>query len=234
MSGSYLSDLHMHTFYSDGKASPEEMVLAAVRLGLKRIAITDHAGGHIFYGVRAGKLVELRKEVTRLASVYANDIEVLFGLECNLLGYGKTDAPEDRSMYDVLLLAYHKGGLQRDAFIMRRTLEALGLGKSEPQLTANALLEAADKYKIDILAHPGEYVKCDIATLARGAKQLGAAIEINARHVTLSADEIRTAHDIGAKLRPNSDAHSPARVGNLMPAIAAAEAAGVELEGDGL
>ena len=65
MSGSYLSDLHMHTFYSDGKASPEEMVLAAVRLGLKRIAITDHAGGHIFYGVRAGKLVELRKEVTR-------------------------------------------------------------------------------------------------------------------------------------------------------------------------
>ena len=96
------------------------------------------------------------------------------------------------------------------------------------------LLAAAEKYRIDIFAHPGEYVKCDIETLARGAKELGTMIEINSRHVTLSPDDIRLIAKIGAVMRPDSDAHSPERVGELGPAIAAAAAAGVELPGDGL
>ena len=36
------ADLHMHTFYSDGEASPEELLKAAREQGLKAIAITDH------------------------------------------------------------------------------------------------------------------------------------------------------------------------------------------------
>ena len=102
--------------------------------------------------------------------------------------------------------------------------------KSEPELTAKALLAAAEKYRIDIFAHPGEYVKCDIETLARGAKELGTMIEINSRHVTLSPDDIRLIAKIGAVMRPDSDAHSPERVGELGPAIAAAAAAGLILE----
>lgn len=35
-------DLHMHTYYSDGRPSPEELVRYAARIGLKTIAITDH------------------------------------------------------------------------------------------------------------------------------------------------------------------------------------------------
>ncbi len=232
--GSYFSDLHTHTDYSHGKGTPEEIVLAGVRCGLKRIAITEHAGGHVFYGVRGEKLKRLRKETERLASVYARDIEVLFGLECNLTGFGESDAPRDRSMFDILLLGYHKGVIPQDGFLMRRSLEAAGLHKSEPELTARALLEAAEKYRIDIFSHPGEYVKCDIATLARGAKELGTMIEINSHHITLSADDIRLIAQTGAVMRPNSDAHSPKRVGELAPAIAAAAAAGVELPGDGL
>lgn len=232
--GSYLSDLHTHTDFSHGVGSPEDIVIAGIKRGLKRIAITEHAPGHIFYGVRGEKLIKLRKETERLASVYSRDIEVLFGLECNLTGYGECDAPKDTAMFDILLLAYHKGVMPRDGFLLKRSLEAAGLGSSEPERTANALLAAAEKYKINIFAHPGEYVKCDIATLARGAKQLGTMIEINSRHITLSAEDIRLIASIGAVMRPDSDAHSPDRVGELAPAIAAAEAAGVELPGDGL
>ncbi len=36
------SDLHMHTAFSDGKFTPEELVAAAKAAGLKYIAITDH------------------------------------------------------------------------------------------------------------------------------------------------------------------------------------------------
>lgn len=35
-------DLHMHTYYSDGRTSPEAVVRHAVRIGMKTVAITDH------------------------------------------------------------------------------------------------------------------------------------------------------------------------------------------------
>lgn len=35
-------DLHLHTHYSDGRASPAEVLEQAVKLGLSTIAITDH------------------------------------------------------------------------------------------------------------------------------------------------------------------------------------------------
>lgn len=35
-------DLHMHTIYSDGQATPEQLLIAAKEQGLKAIAITDH------------------------------------------------------------------------------------------------------------------------------------------------------------------------------------------------
>ena len=36
------SDLHMHTTFSDGKLTPEELIAAAKAANLKYIAITDH------------------------------------------------------------------------------------------------------------------------------------------------------------------------------------------------
>jgi len=35
-------DLHMHTYFSDGRASPQELVEYAVSIGMQMIAITDH------------------------------------------------------------------------------------------------------------------------------------------------------------------------------------------------
>lgn len=36
------SDLHMHTTFSDGRLTPEELVAAAKTAGLSYMAITDH------------------------------------------------------------------------------------------------------------------------------------------------------------------------------------------------
>ena len=115
-----------------------------------------------------------------------------------------------------------------DGFGFARSLESLHLGGSDPVKTAEALLAAGEKYKIDIFAHPGLYVKCDIPTLARGAKELGIKLEINAARVTMSDEELRQAADIGAEFIIGSDAHWPSRVGDDALALAAAKRAGVE------
>ena len=38
-----LEDFHLHTTFSDGKHTPEEMIRAALDMGMKRIGISDHA-----------------------------------------------------------------------------------------------------------------------------------------------------------------------------------------------
>jgi len=49
-------DLHLHTYYSDGTLSPEELVILAEKSGADAIAITDHDGmGGLEEGMEAGK-----------------------------------------------------------------------------------------------------------------------------------------------------------------------------------
>jgi len=221
-------DYHTHTFYSHGKGTPEEIVLAAISMGLETVAISEHGPGHVFYGVRDEKLRALREEVDRLARRYAYRIQVLMGIECNLTGFGKCDLPEDAAdMFDVRLLAFHKGAPAADFFGVRRNMESLHMWPSEPERTALALLEAGERYKIDIFAHPGLYVKSHIPTLARGAKELGIKLEINGARTTMSKEQLRQAVNEGADLIIGSDAHSPDRVGDDSLAYAAAEEAGV-------
>lgn len=54
-------DLHLHTHYSDGTLSPEELVIQAKKNGMDTIAITDHDGmGGIEEGIAAGKKYGIR------------------------------------------------------------------------------------------------------------------------------------------------------------------------------
>ena len=221
-------DYHTHTFYSHGKGTPEEIVLAAISMGLDTVAISEHGPGHMFYGVRGEKLRELRKEVDRLARRYAYKIQVLMGIECNLTGFGKCDLPKDMmDMFDVRLLAFHKGAPAADFFGLRRNMESLHIWPPEPEKTALALLEAGERYKIDIFAHPGLYVKSHIPTLAKGAKELGIKLEINGARTTMTPEQMRQAVSAGAELIIGSDAHCPERVGDDSLAYAAAKEAGV-------
>ena len=42
LSGIKYADLHLHTSFSDGSLSPEQLVMEASRLGFSTIAVTDH------------------------------------------------------------------------------------------------------------------------------------------------------------------------------------------------
>ena len=54
------ADLHMHTYYSDGTSSPEEVVADAVKAELACIAITDHdVADGVAPAIEAGKAAEI-------------------------------------------------------------------------------------------------------------------------------------------------------------------------------
>ena len=78
-----MRDLHTHSYYSDGKASPEEMVLAAIEKGLAEIGISDHS--YTFfdesYCVKKDKIAAYKKEIAALKEKYKGKISVLCGVE---------------------------------------------------------------------------------------------------------------------------------------------------------
>ncbi|MBR0597505.1 PHP domain-containing protein [Sinanaerobacter chloroacetimidivorans] len=77
-------DLHLHTHYSDGTLSPEEIVLLAKKNGVDTIAITDHDGmGGISEGLEAGK-----KWGVQVIPGIELSTEDEYGGYMHILGYG--------------------------------------------------------------------------------------------------------------------------------------------------
>ena len=221
-----VKDLHTHTYYSHGKGSPRENVLRALELGLSGIAITEHAGGNIWFGVRGRKLERLNDEIAALRREFEGRIEVYNGLECNVTGFGKSDVPKDRENYGVILLGYHKGVAPVNGFNLHILSESFG-GKSTPRRNTESIMAAAEKGRVDAISHPGLYLEVDIPYMAECCRQLGVLMEINGARVTMTREELIAARDKGAKFIIGSDAHTPDRISDCAKAIEAAREAGV-------
>ena len=78
-----MKDLHVHTTFSDGKNTPEEMLLAAVEKGLDTIGFSDHSYTDFdeAWCMPEGGPAAYRAEITRLKEKYASVINVLCGIE---------------------------------------------------------------------------------------------------------------------------------------------------------
>jgi len=115
-------DLHTHTTYSDGKTSPEEMVLAAIERGLDEIGISDHS--YTFfdesYCMKKEMIPAYVAEIAALKEKYADKIRVLCGVEQDLFSTEST-APFDyaigSSHYVYAKGAYHSLDEKKDEFI---------------------------------------------------------------------------------------------------------------------
>lgn len=94
-------DLHIHTTYSDGRNSVEEMVKKAVSLGFKKIAITDHVW-------KTSNWFDEYYEYIK--AIDLNGIEVLAGFEAKALNVnGEIDAPKSAiSKADIRIGAIHR------------------------------------------------------------------------------------------------------------------------------
>lgn len=210
-----IADYHTHTNYSHGKGSPRENVLAAIDRGLETVAVSEHGPGHFTFGVRGKKLSRFNAEMLSLRREFTGRIDVLTGLELNVTGFGKSDCPDDRDAYDVIIIGYHKSVAPFNRHALGIWGESLLGIKADPHRNAEGILAAAEACRADIISHPNLYVKVDIPYMARCCRELGIMLEVNSSRVTLSDDEIRLIKDSGCSLVIGSDAHTPERVGDF-------------------
>lgn len=81
------SDFHLHTRFSEDSEAPmESMVHAAIALGLKTICFTEHLDLDYpkQHGTFSVDLEAYHAELSRLQSLYKNQIEILFGIEMGM------------------------------------------------------------------------------------------------------------------------------------------------------
>lgn len=98
-----LKDYHIHTVYSDGINTPEEIILYAIEKGIKAVGFSDHS--YTFfdtsYCVKKDKIKAYREEITALKEKYTDKISVLLGIEQDF--YSKTVADS----YDFVIGSVH-------------------------------------------------------------------------------------------------------------------------------
>ncbi len=77
------TDLHVHTIFSDGNNTPEEMVLAAIDRGMEVIGFSDHSYTDFdeSFCIPKAKLEEYRAVVGGLKKKYEDKITILCGIE---------------------------------------------------------------------------------------------------------------------------------------------------------
>lgn len=219
-----LYDLHTHTVFSHGKGSPRDNVEAALKAGLKKIGITDHAPGHRAYGVKNTE--KYFREIERLKKEYSGRIEILAGMEFNFLGLkGQTDfLDEYREHLDICLAGFHKFALASDF----RSLCYLSVSpKRNIVRNTDVYIAVAQSGIFDVITHPGYALKPDIKELARVCAETDTLMEINEKHNDLTPEDFQTAAAEGARFIISSDAHSPEKVGQALGAYRAAKIAGV-------
>ena len=76
-------DLHVHTTYSDGKSTPEEVVLSAIKKGLSILGFSDHSYTAFDekYCIKKEKISDYISEISALKEKYKTQIEILCGIE---------------------------------------------------------------------------------------------------------------------------------------------------------
>ncbi|MDR4889175.1 DNA polymerase/3'-5' exonuclease PolX [Fredinandcohnia sp. QZ13] len=193
-------DLHMHTSWSDGVYTIEEMVEACRNKGYRYMAITDHSQYlRVANGLTPERLLEQHKEIKRLNEKY-DDFTIFTGVEMDILPDGSLDYNDEiiRDV-DVVIASIHSSFSQPREKIMQRLKTAL------------------ENLHVDIIAHPtGRIIgrrkgyDVDVDMLIELAKETNTALELNANlnRLDLSSEYIKKAQEKGVKLVINTDAHN--------------------------
>jgi DNA polymerase (family 10) len=200
-------DLHVHSDWTDGRASLEQMALAARDRGLEYLCFCDHSRSLAMTGgLDAARLLAQRQAI-RALDARMEGIRLLAGIEVDILADGRLDLPDEvLAQLDFVTASIHSGFSQGRERIMHRLTSAM----RNPHVRSighpsGRLIGRRDPYEVDL------------EELARGAAQTGVYLEINGSpdRLDLIAPAARRAAALGATMVVCSDAHSPEDFDNL-------------------
>jgi DNA polymerase (family 10) len=196
-------DLHVHSRWSDGTSSIEEIAKASQKRGYQYVAICDHSKSlRIAHGLDESRLMKQIEEIDqineKLEEKFRN-FRVLKGTEVDILSDGGLDLSDKvLEKLDLVVGAIHSGFKQEKGRMTKRILRAL----------ENPL--------IHILAHPSgrllgarDPYEVEMDELMETAEKFGKALEINAYFERLDLDDIhcRKAKEMGIRVAIGTDSH---------------------------
>jgi len=193
-------DLHLHTNWSDGDNSIEEIVEACRSKGYKYIAITDHASNiGVANGLSPERVLKQIKEIRRLDKKFKN-IKILAGIEVDIQKDGSLVLPNSV--------------LEKLDFVIASIHSSFHLSREE---MTKRLLKAMENPYINVIGHltgrlinKREPYNLDLGAIFKQAQKNKIALEINAFFNRLDLNDInaRQAKDMGVKIVISTDAHN--------------------------
>lgn len=193
-------DLQMHTKWSDGSNSIEEMAAAAKKLGHQYICITDHSGNlTIANALDEKRINEQKKEIEKL-NKNLNGIVVLQGTEVNITDEGRPDVSDKiLKEMDVVVASIHSGF------------------KNGKEKLTSRMISAMHNDNVDIIAHPTgrllgrrDAYELDFDKVFDAAKNTKTVMEINCDPYRMDLKDVnaRAAVKAGVRLAISTDSHS--------------------------
>jgi putative hydrolase len=215
----YRADLQMHSDWSDGSQTLEEIIATGIGRGYTHSAVTDHSYGlPIAGGLPMVKVEEQHRQIDALNVKYAGQFRLLKGIEANIRADGSVDmTPSELARFEMVVAAPHS---------------AL---RSANDQTAR-MLAAVQTPGVHILGHPrGRMygsrpgVSADWDRVFGAAARFGVAIEIDGdpSRQDLDYDLARRAVASGCLFAIDSDAHATDQWWYAETGIAHARIAGV-------
>jgi DNA polymerase (family 10) len=213
-------DLHVHSIWSDGRASIIELAQAARSMGYEYIALSDHSPSVGIAGGIGREKMEEKIEAVAEANDSLEGITVLMGAEVDIKADGSLDYPDDLlERMDVVVASVHMAQQQKERTITGR------------------LISAIENQNVDIIGHPtGRIINqrepsdMDFHAVLEAAARAGTALEINAHPSRLDLNDVnaRAAKEMGVQMSINSDAHDAGQLLNMKYGINVARRAWLE------
>jgi histidinol phosphatase-like PHP family hydrolase/predicted nuclease with RNAse H fold/dephospho-CoA kinase len=201
----FMGDLHLHTSWSDGLHSIEDMYNVAIKMGYSYIAITDHSRSLKPSGMSILDTLTQIKKIREMNK--KTSIPILAGIEVDILADGSLDLPNNiLQEFDIVIAAIHSYFNQPPIILIERISRAL-----------------SNKY-VNILAHPTgrllgrpgkptvqrEGFPLNFDYLLKVCRENNVALEVNCfpERFDLSLDNVKKAVLAGVKISVGTDAHS--------------------------
>ena len=212
--------LHLHTDFSDGVNTLEEMAEAARERGFAYLGVADHSQSAHYAGGLSLEEIEAQHEIAdALNRRYRGRFRILKGIESDILADGSLDYPtEVLARFDFVVASVHsRFKLSRDEQT-KRIIAAV----SNPYTTILGHLTGRQ-----LLRRPGYEI--DIEAVLKACARHGVAVEVNGNPYRLELDWRwhRKALELGCMLSINPDAHSISELDLVKWGVAVARKGGV-------